>query len=80
MNFDNESENDSESDSDFDYFNNCGYLFGSYIPFLRPPPPPRPPHEAVINKIVSAFVGYLVATHVSQVSPSSSKLIVEVEI
>ena len=78
MNIDNKSENDSESDSDFDYFNNCSYFFGSYLPFLRPPPPP--PHESVINKIVSAFVSYPVATQISQISPSSSRLIIEVEI
>ena len=83
VNINDESENDSESDSDFDYFNNYGYLLGSYLPFLRtapPPPLPQLPQESAINKIVSAFVGYPVETHLSQTSPSSSKLIIEIEI
>lgn len=38
------------------------------------------PQESVVNKIVNAFAGYPVATHVSQTSPNTSKLTIEIDI
>lgn len=75
-------ESDSESDSDSDYPDCCddySYIVKGFIPFMRPNPFVCP-QESVVNKIVNAFAGYPVATHVSQTSPNTSKLTIEIDI
>lgn len=73
-----DSESDSDNDSDSDY-PDYSYIVKGFIPFMRPNPFVCP-QESVINKIVNAFTGYPVATHVSQTSPTTSKLTIEIDI
>lgn len=75
-----ESESENDSDSDYsDYDDSYNYIMRGFIPFMRPNPFVCP-QESIVNKIVNAFTGYPVATHVSQTSPTTSKLTIEIDI
>lgn len=52
-------------------------LINQFLPFFSPPVNPM---DSVLSKVVSAFAGYPVISHVTQTKPNTSKLTIEVEI
>ena len=68
---DSEEENGIECENDFDS------IIGGMLPFLAAR---TNPVDIILNRITSAFVGYPVVAHLSRTSPSTQKLIIEIEI
>lgn len=66
-----EEENGIECENDFDS------IIGGMLPFLAAR---TNPVDIILNRITSAFVGYPVVAHISRTSPSTQKLIIEIEI
>ena len=66
-----EEENGIECENDFDS------IIGGMLPFLAAR---TNPVDIILNRITSAFVGYPVVAHLSRTSPSTQKLIIEIEI
>lgn len=69
-----EEDGSDEEERDLEFEN----YVESLLPFLMPRQ--LPPQDTVLNKIVSAFAGYPVCTHVSEINPNKSKLIIEIDI
>lgn len=80
-----ESDEDYDDDDDDDSENEMEYakILAGFMPFVHHHHPPlcsKPEPETLLDKVVTAFTGYPVCTHVAQVGPSSSKLVIEIDI
>lgn len=79
-----ESDEDYDDDDDDDSENEMEYakILAGFMPFVHHHPPlcSKPEPETLLDKVVTAFTGYPVCTHVAQVGPSSSKLVIEIDI
>lgn len=68
---------ESEEDEIDEEENDLDSIIEGMMPFLRPR---MNPVDNVLNRITSAFVGCPVMTHLTRTSPSSQKLIIEIDI
>lgn len=74
---DDDDESDSDEESDEEEAEYARILAGMF-PFMRQSPTPAP--DTVLDKVVTAFTGYPVCTHVAQIGPKNNKLVIEIDI
>lgn len=70
------SSSDDDDDDDIDY---ALFMRGMMNPYMMMQMN-QPSEMSVLDKVVSAFSGYPMTTHVTEIKPNKQKLVIEVEI